>query len=44
MPSMSIKNLDPELYEKLKRLAEAHKRSLNKEVIRILELAVKDYK
>jgi antitoxin FitA len=40
MPSLTIKNIPPELYERLKLTAEAHRRSINSEVIACIEQAV----
>ncbi len=37
MAAFLIKNLPPALHEKLRRRAEAHHRSMNREVIAILE-------
>jgi len=37
MASITIKNIDPELYERLKRQATEHRRSINNEVIVCLE-------
>ncbi|MBP7866048.1 MAG: Arc family DNA-binding protein [Acidobacteria bacterium] len=39
MPTLTIKNLPPELYERLKERARLHRRSLNSEVIVCLEKA-----
>jgi antitoxin FitA len=40
MPTMTIKNIPDDLYEKLKRRAEEHGRSMNNEVIFCLKHAV----
>lgn len=40
MPSLTIKNLPPGLYERLKAAAEEARRSLNSEVIHRLEQSV----
>lgn len=40
MATMTIKNIPDELYEQLKRRAEANRRSLNNEVIVLMERAV----
>jgi plasmid stability protein len=40
MPTLTIKGMPPELYRRLKRQAEAHRRSLNGEIIVCLERAV----
>ena len=37
MASITIKNIDPELYEKLKKQAAEHRRSINNEAIVCLE-------
>lgn len=37
MASITIKNIDPELYERLKKQAAEHRRSLNNEAIVCLE-------
>ncbi|RME75150.1 MAG: Arc family DNA-binding protein [Chloroflexi bacterium] len=44
MPTLTIKNLPEELYEKLKRQAEINRRSLNSEVILCIERAVGSYR
>jgi len=41
MTSITLKNIPPELYERLKEAAEAHRRSLNREVIACLEQVVR---
>jgi plasmid stability protein len=40
MATMTLKNVPDELYEQLKRRAERHRRSVNKEAITCLELAL----
>jgi len=40
MPSLLIKNISEELREKLKQQAEIHHRSMNKQVVSILEQAL----
>jgi hypothetical protein len=40
MPTLTIKGMPPELYRRLKRQAEAHRRSLNGEIIVCLERGV----
>ena len=40
MPTLTIKNLPPELYERLKNSAERNRRSLNREIIVCLEKAL----
>ena len=40
MPTLTIKGLPPELYRRLKAQAEAHRRSLNGEIIVCLERSV----
>lgn len=37
MPSITIKNIDPDLYERLKKQAAEHRRSINNEAIILLE-------
>ena len=37
MPTLSIKNIPDDLYQKLKDTAQAHRRSLNSELIHCLE-------
>lgn len=41
MPTMTVKNIPLDLYERLKQNALAHRRSLNKEVIFCLEQALR---
>jgi plasmid stability protein len=40
MPSITVKNIPPELYEHLKRSAKANHRSLNGEIIALIESAI----
>lgn len=40
MATMTLKNVPDELYEQLKRSAERHRRSINKEAITCLERAL----
>lgn len=40
MPSLTVKNIPPELYERLKRSAEEHRRSINSEILVCLERAL----
>ena len=40
MPTLTLKNLPPELHARLKALAERNRRSLNSEILMQLELAV----
>ena len=37
MPALTVKNIPDELYQKLKGAAQAHRRSLNSEIIYCLE-------
>jgi plasmid stability protein len=37
MPTITVKNIPPELYELLKSSAQAHRRSINSEIITCLE-------
>jgi hypothetical protein len=37
MPSISVKNIPPELYDRLKQAAAANRRSLNSEIITLIE-------
>lgn len=43
MPSITIKNIDPELYGRLKQQAAEHRRSLNSEAIVCLERSLLMY-
>jgi plasmid stability protein len=40
MPSITVKNIPPELYERLKRSARANHRSINGEIIALIESAI----
>jgi len=40
MPTITVKNIPPEIYEKLKRTAEINHRSINSEIIACIERAV----
>lgn len=40
MPSITVKNIPPEIYEKLKKSAEANHRSINGEIIACIERSV----
>lgn len=40
MPSLTVKNIPTELYERLKRSAEEHRRSINSEILVCLERAL----
>jgi len=40
MPTLTIKGVPPELHERLKERADRHRRSMNNEVITILERAL----
>ena len=40
MPSITVKNIPPELYERLKRSAKANHRSINGEIIACIESAI----
>jgi hypothetical protein len=41
MPTITVKNIPPDLYEKLKRAAELSHRSINSEIIACIERAVR---
>ena len=41
MPTITVKNIPPELYEQLKQSAEANHRSINSEIIICIERAVR---
>ncbi len=41
MPAITLKNIPPDIYERLKEAARAHHRSLNSEIINCLEAALK---
>lgn len=40
MATITVKNIPPELYERLKSIAEAHHRSMNSEIIACIEMVV----
>ncbi len=40
MPTITLKNIPPEIYEKLKRAAQISHRSINSEIIACIERAV----
>ena len=40
MPTITVKNIPPELYRRIKASAEANRRSLNSEIIACIEQAV----
>ncbi|MBO6577076.1 MAG: Arc family DNA-binding protein [Rhodothermales bacterium] len=40
MPTLTIRNVSPDLHDALKQLADEHGRSLNSEVLQLLERAV----
>lgn len=44
MPTITIKNIPEDLYERLKNAARAHRRSINSEVIVCIEKAVSSQK
>ncbi len=41
MPTITVKNIPPDLYERLKEAAAAHRRSINSEVIVCIEQALR---
>lgn len=41
MPTVTVKNIPPDLYERLKRSAAANRRSINSEIIVCIERAVR---
>ena len=43
MPTLVIRDLPPEIHRRLKARAEQHNRSVNKEVITILETSVTEF-
>ncbi len=43
MPTLTLKNIPEDLYARLKRRAEIHRRSLNSEVLFCLEQALKSH-
>ncbi len=44
MPTITVKNIPPDLYAQLKQSAEAHHRSINSEIIACIEQAVSSRK
>ena len=40
MPAITVKNIPPDVYDKLQELARANRRSINSEVIHCIERAV----
>lgn len=44
MPSLTIKNIPDSLYARLKESAQAHRRSLNSEILYCVERALAPYK
>jgi len=40
MPTITVKNIPPDLYERLKQAAQAHRRSINSEIIVCIEQAI----
>ena len=40
MPTITVKNIPPEIYEKLKKAAQISRRSINSEIIACIERAV----
>lgn len=44
MPTITLKNIPPEIYELLKQSAAVHRRSLNSEIITYLEQGVRGRK
>jgi plasmid stability protein len=44
MPTLTVKNIHPDLYELLKRSAAANRRSLNSEIITCIEQGVRGRK
>jgi len=40
MPTITVRNVPDHIHQQLKRRAEEHRRSLNQEVLRVLETAV----
>ena len=43
MPSLLIKNLPKSMHEQIKKLAQKHHRSMNKEVVVLLEDAISQF-
>jgi plasmid stability protein len=44
MPTITVKNIPSDLYEQLKRSAQAHRRSMNSEIIACIEQVVQNRK
>lgn len=44
MPALTIKNIPKDLYERLKQAAQAHRRSLNSEILYCVERTLVPYK
>ncbi len=44
MPTITVKNIPPDLYERLRRSAAANRRSINSEIIVCIEQAVRSSK
>ena len=44
MPTITVKNIPPELYERLKQSAKANRRSINSEIIVCIERAMSTQK
>lgn len=40
MPTITVKNIPDDLYERLKRMAESNRRSINSEIIHCIEKSV----
>lgn len=40
MPTITVKNIPPDLYERLKQTAKANRRSINSEIILCIERAI----
>ena len=44
MPALTVKNIPDDLYTQLKQTAQAHRRSLNSEILYCVEKAIGTYK
>lgn len=44
MPALTVKNIPDDLYERLKQAAQAHRRSLNSEILYCVERTLIPYK
>lgn len=44
MPALTVKNIPDDLYERLKQAAQAHRRSLNSEILYCVERTLSPYK